>query len=369
MLDLAVGGYTKEEILHQLHLGAGAREVSFRYELVNKDDLYLGELPRVTGRLSFHSTAEIKRTASLSITTLKEIDLSNERIVPYFRLKMPGGFVEWPLGILLLSSPTIKEYTSSKVNQEIDAFDKCQILKEDGFTKRHTLLAGAVYTQEIARIIATAGIGKVKIAPSTATLAAAIDFELGTSKLEAVNGLLSAINYTSLYFDELGYATAKPYIEPQLRDVEYEYRTDSLGVIHQGASQALDLFGAPNVFIRTVSTPDRTELTSVYTNDNPSHPLSTVNRGRSIVDFQTVTDIADQATLDAYTRRQAINASQIYRETQFDTSLMPHHSLLDCLYLEHTNLGVQDVFIEQSWEMELKAGGSMRHTARKVVDL
>jgi hypothetical protein len=42
---------------------------------------------------------------------------------------------------------------------------------------------------------------------------------------------------------------------------------------------------------------------------------------------------------------------------------------MDCIYCEHTDLGVANKYIETSWEMQLKAGGAMTHSARRVIQL
>lgn len=372
MVSLAVGGYNADQVRRQLHMEGGTREVQYRHELLNKDDGYLGELDQVQGTLTYNSLAEIKRTARYTIgrPLVDEIDWTNERIRSYFRLKMPdGGWAEWPLGILLLSSPTAQAGSVGRVQREVDAYDKSQILVEDKFDARYVVSAGQQYAAAVGLIINSAGIGKVNIPASPATLAAPLEWEVGTSKLAAVNDLLAAINYYSVTFDELGYATSAPYMEPGDRAVEYEYRTDGSSIVHPGTAQTLDLFGVPNVFVSVVSSPDRSVLTSTFINDNPASPLSTVRRGRRIVDVQTLTDIADQATLDAVTRRRAIAAGQIYGETRLSTACMPHHGYLNCLYVEDTSLNINHIYIEKSWEMELRAGGAMSHQLRRVIRL
>jgi len=371
MLSLAKGGYTAEQVKKQLHYGGGSRDVSFRYEILNKNDVYIGDLDQVEASISFDSEAAIKRTGNFIINrnTLDEIDWNNESIRPFYRLRMGVDVLEWPLGILLLSSPSRSAGNSGKVTRSIEAFDKSQILKEDKFTTRYLINSGSSYTAAITDILYSAGISKVSLEESLAELTTAIEFEIGTDKLSAVNDLLSAINYYSLWFDDQGFATSKAYQEPYTRNVEYEYRTDAISIIKPGAKETIDLFDAPNVFVRVLSSPETTVLKSVYTNDSPGSPLSTVNRGRNIVDYDTVSDIADQSTLDAYVRRIAINANQLYKSTTFKTATMPHHTFVDCLYVEHSDLGAGDVYIEKAWSMDLRAGGNMTHEVRKVIRL
>jgi len=370
---LDVNGYTRQQVIDQLHYKNGNRNVNFRYELLNNDDVYIDNLGKVECSITCNSLAEIKKTANIRIkrNIADDIDWLNERIKPVFQLTMPNGDVlEWSLGIFLASSPSVQDSNNNTIIRNIQGYDKAQILKEDKFVDRYYIATGTNYIEAITSIINSVGIGKVNIEPTNLTLNTAIEFEIGYSKLTAINEMLVAVNYYSLYFDEQGYAISKPYIEPSNRAVEYEYRTDTMSIIHQGGIKTLDLFNLPNVFVRVYSNPDSTTaLKSVYINANASSPLSTVNRERNIVDYKTVDNIADQTTLDAYTRRQATDASQIFGEVEFATALMPMHDINNCIYLEHTGIDIRDIFIENFWSMELRTGAEMQHKARKVVKL
>ena len=337
MLDLAVNSYTEKQVKDCLHGRNGSRgEVKFRYELLNKEDVKLGELKAQPGKVELNSLAEIKRTAVFQVTEQEGQDINwlSDRIRPIFCLQMPdGGWVEWPLGVFLLSSPTRKD-ENGQIKRSIEAYDGSLILKEDKFTDRYFIPAGTKYTTAVIDILNAAGIWKINILDHPGTLATDLEFEIGTTKLFAVNELLAAINYTSLWVDENGYFVAQPYVLPTGRDPEYEYRTNDLSIIHPGGTEELDLFGVPNLWVRYVSNPDREiVLRSEYINDLSTSPTSTINRGRTIVDIDSVEDIFDQATLDEYTKRIAYNASQVYGKFNFATALMPHHSYYNCLFV------------------------------------
>lgn len=371
MQNLAVGGYTKEEVMRQLNYNKGGRKVSFRYELLDNDDMYIADVESVTGTISYNSYAEIKRTAGFSIkcSTTDGKFLLNKRLRPYYQLTMPTGeIIEWSLGIFLLSSPVKSDLAADLNTLEIMAFDKAQILKEDKFTDRKVFLPNTNYVQNIIWILDSAGITNVNIAADPSTLTNSIEFEVGYSKLSAINDLLTAINYYSLSFDEEGYAYSRPYILPANREVDYVYRTDNSSVIKNGAKHKFDQFNIPNVFVRVLSRPER-YLKSIYVNNDADSPISTVNRGYNIVDFDTVDDIANQAALDQLTVRQATEMSQVFGEVELVTAIMPHHSFLDCLYIEHKGLLIDDVFVESQWEMRLDSQADMKHMCRKVVGL
>ena len=194
------------------------------------------------------------------------------------------------------------------------------------------------------------------------------EYEVGESKLTAVNDLLGRINYTGLTITENGMAMARPYQSPEEREIEHYYLDDSLSVLLPDAEEEFDIFDTPNVFVRTVSNPEAEDVyRAEFINDNPSSALSTVSRGRKIVDYEELTDISSQAALDIFVRRIAFEKSQTYSKIRFKTALMPHHTALDMLYLRHENLSVEGKFTETSWQIELEAGGRMSHEARRLV--
>lgn len=365
MIELAVNGYSREEVIKQLH---SSRVVKFKYNLLNKHNVKIGELDvRPGGRITLNSMAEIKRTALFTVKDT-DIDWLNDRIQPVFSLQMQGGWAEWPLGIFLMASPTAK-FEGGVRYREVECYDMSLILVEDKVDNRHIIPAGTTYTSAIETLLNSAGIWKINITPHSGQTAIDKEFEIGTSKLTIINQLLSEINFTSLWIDENGYAVAKPYVIPSEREAEYTYRDDQLSVIHPGSIVEEDLFAVPNKWVLVASNPERQPLRSVYVNDLPTSRTSTISRGRTIVDYREIDDIFDQDTLDARAKRQAYESSQIYGKFIFETALMPHHSFLDVLYIEHSKHDISAKYTETMWEMTLADYGRMLHETRRVIHI
>lgn len=367
MISLEVSGYTKAEVKKQLH---SERVVKFRYELLNRHDMKIGELTVLPGGfITLNSLAQIKRTANFKIKEANDIDWLNDRIRPVFCLRMPdGGWAEWPLGIFLISSPTAKIDYGVRF-RETECYDSSLILVEDKFEDRYFIPAGTIYSDAIETILSGAGVWKTNITQHTGVTAVDKEFEIGTSRLTAVNQLLSEINYTSLWVDEYGHFVAKPYVIPSDREAEYEYRNDELSIIFPGSVQEEDLFSVPNKWVLSASNPEREPLRSVYINDVPASRTSTFSRGRTIVDFRELIDVFDQDTLDAKAKRFAYEASQIYGNFVFETALMPHHSYSDVLFVEHSGHGISAKYTETSWNITLSHSGRMQHEARRVIHI
>lgn len=352
-----------------LHAGTGDRNIIFEYILLDRNDNFKKTLETVIScRIDYKSLSSLKLSANIQIKEDADIDYLNDRIQPVIKFQKGETVLSFPMGILLLNSPTRKDRKNA-VYREIECYSKLQILQEDKFGERYFIPAGTKYTTAISQIISSAGETKINIVPSSATLQTDKEYDIEMSKLQIVNELLNEINYNSLRVDVNGYFVSERYVLPVDREIEYEYIDDELSVIVPEMMEELDLFNVPNVFVRYLNNPERPPLRSVYTNDNPDSITSTVSRGRNIVDIRAVEDIASQEALDELTRRDAFNASQVYGHVEFETAIMPFHGYLNCLFLRYQPLGIEDKYIETSWSIECKAGGRMQHTVRKVVNI
>jgi hypothetical protein len=298
-----------------------------------------------------------------------EINYLSDRIQPFMEVQMPDGrWIDFPLGVFLLSTPTRHDEVNG-VFRDIEAYDGLIILDDDKFTSRYNIPAGTKYTKAVEDILKSAGITRFNIQDKGDTLSTAKEFKIGTSKLQAVNELLSSINYTPIWVDATGYFTAYPYVSPADRRADYTYQDDELSVIYDGMEEELDLTETANSWVVTQSNPEKEPLVSTKTNDNPDSPTSTVNMGRTIVDFREVDDISDQATLDAYVERIAFEASQVFGKLKFKTALMPFHEYADVLHIKYDALKIDYKFSETNWTMKLEAGGEMEHEVRRVVNI
>ena len=368
MLNLAAEGYSDQEVMAML---LKSRTIKFEYMLFDSEEKYLGILENCSGSISQDSDSDITGTGTFSIkeNELRDINLTDDRLVPVFCLLTPSGeWLKYELGKYILSSPT-RSASGQTVYRDVEAYDQAIVLTEDKADSRTYIKAGQLYTNVVLTILSQTGLTRTNITNSGLQIPTDLEFDIGTSKLEIINYLLKAINYVPLYFDAKGYACSRQYIEPVYRQIERSYVTDDKSIVLPGAKQSMDVFGIPNKFVRYLSSPERGELISVYTNTDPSSALSVNNRGRVITDIESVEDIASQATLDGYTRRVAAEKTQAYETVRLDTAVMPGHEYQDCIAVINDELGVSDKYIETAWQMELTAGGKMSHTMRKAVPL
>lgn len=364
MYSLEQNGYTWDEVRSLL---AQSRTVSYGFDILDKYDRAIGEAHSPDCRIYSNTEANIQRSASLTLIEENDIDFASDRIRPYMKLKTEKGVLTYPLGIFLMSSPA-RRSVGGAINRTVECYDKIQILEDDRFDSRYTIPKNTAYTAAVASIVSSAGIVMSDITPSVLETSTTIEFAIGTSKLRACNDLLAAINYYPLYADSFGYIRSKPYELPTARTVDAFYATNKTSIIQPGAQEELDIFNAPNKIVRYLENAERGYIIASVTNDDPNSKLSTVNRGRTIVDVEAVADIANQSSLDAYVAR-IMAEKKVYQRITFETLNMPNHEYLDCLYVDNSELDVAGKYIETAWEMDLRPGGKMKHLCRKAVGL
>ncbi|MCE7081168.1 hypothetical protein [Streptomyces sp. ST2-7A] len=224
-------------------------------------------------------------------------------------------------------------------------------------------------TLTVRRVLQLAGVSSHRITPSEERLTTVREWEPGTSHLAIVNELLDAIAYRSLSIDEYGAAVATPYVPPGERPSEYEYLDDEVSVMEEEATQERDLHAIPNRWVLTRSEPDEPAITVTYTNSDPASPTSTVRRGRVITDFRDQEDATSESALIERVANLAQEATQVYEAIEYTTAPMPIHSHDDVVRVRRDELALDGKFSSHTWDLELRAGGQMRHRARRVVSL
>jgi len=365
-LSLDIGNYTDDDVTQAL--STSGRTVRFTYEHLDSNLNSLSYLSGVVScSVSYDSTQQIRRLASFTINEGlgDQINYMNDLIRPYMGVQMDdGGWCDIPLGVFMLSTSD-RTSQDGTVTRDIDGYDLTQLLVQDKVEHRYLVAKGTLYTDAIAALLS--GVGPYFISDSSSTLGADRTWPPGTSKLTIVSNLIKGIGFRPLFFDAWGTAQVLPFVAPSDDTSGWTYATDDASLIGPQATQTIDLFDIPNVFVRVIDVSNKTLLTSTFVNSNPDSPTSTVNRGRRIVDWAEANDASDQAALDAVARKAAVDASQVYETVSLPTVLMPFHQDRDIVTVQHDGLGVSEDFLETSWSMDLKIDGTMTHGLRSVV--
>lgn len=362
--------YTPAEITTALK--SSQRRWSFRYDRVplNGTDVTPEEVVSCTVRHA--ELADVKRTCEVTLPSSSTFNQLTDRLRVYARLQMlDTSWQEWALGTFYLQTSARKRATAAGDSMsQRTGYDGSLRLQDDKLPDRHVVAAGYAYTTAIKDQLTAAGLPTTSVVNSAVTLPAPMEWEPGTTRMKVINDLLAAINYRSLSFDPMGAPYVVPYTDPAQAGVIWRYTVDASSLVRPGIETELDLFSMPNRWIGFVSQPELPPLRSVITNTNAADPLSTVGRNRTIakvIDTGQLAQAPTQDLLDAAVRRAAQEDRSQYESVSFSTGLMPIHGSGDVFELDVD--GVLTRYRETEWQMELRAGGNMRHTMRRVVTL
>lgn len=359
--------YSDHYLMTQLM--SNSREVSYEYTLMDTSGKLIGKLEIEDGAISYDSDADVMRTFTgrTRKSNLIGIDKTDYYLVPWMVLKLSiMDTVKWPLGKFLIDPSEEGKNHVSYV--EITGYDLGRIAKDDRTDARIYAPAGSVYTSLASQVIGQ-DYHTLNVEVSSKTYMFDMEWEIGESRLDVANDMLKAISYNPIHFDAEGVPQLVHYVEPEHRAIERIYRADELSIVTDGIRKASNKFEIPNKFVRYVENADAPYMIASYINADANSPYSTVSRGRTIVDSDSVENIATQADLDALVRKVACEKMQAAETLTFTTLNMPGHGYRNCLFVDVPVYGIHDKYIEKSWSMELKTGGLMEHNCEKVVTL
>ena len=366
-MNLAQNYYTHDQIWDMLC--SHDRKVHYEYSVQDNDGKLLGWLSSCSGRISFDSSTSVMRTFSgeAKKSEILDINLIDERIMPWFCLTLRDGEVlRYPLGKFIISPSFKTDGPESLV--DIVGYDLGKIALDDKLVSRTVKSADQYYSHDLQAMLDEL-YPSYEIVASDKKRRNHCEWEPGTSKLKVINDTLSSINYYPLHFDEYGIPKAAAYVFPEECSVDAYYKVDKKSIILPGVTLTSNRFDIPNKFVRYVENTDGEYLVSSYTNEKPDNIFSTVNRGRTIVDISSVSDIASQEDLDDYVKRCASAVMTVSDQIKFKSLNMPGHGFKTCLFLENEGMGILGKYIETGWEMDLTVGGEMLHRCTKVVSV
>lgn len=144
--------------------------------------------------------------------------------------------------------------------------------------------------------------------------------------------------------DELGRVLYAPKQDTASLQPKWTYTDDNSSILYPDISMDHDLYGIPNV-VEVVYSNGREYLYSRIVNDDPNSPVSTVRRGREII--QRVTDvqlpgIASQNQIDEYAVQLLKDLSSVEYTVSYTHGYCPVR-IGDCVRLNYERAGITDV--------------------------
>ena len=259
-------------------------------------------------------------------------------------------------------------WTESGALLQIEAYDRGWKVRDSRLTERQYFAAGTNYISAASSLLASAGIGTVSAVATNLTLTEPReDWEVGTSRLDIINELLTEIGYRRLWFDANGMARLEPYETINATNIRHTISDqDVKSLLLPGLSRQTDVYNSPNVFVAICSNPDKEGgMIAIAENYSGQSPLSITRRGRRIVKVTKLNNIASQAELQAYVNRQLTDSLMSGEMMIVSTGLLPGFDSGEVTSLQYGDLFA--ICKEKAWSMELCVGGTMTHTLEREV--
>lgn len=343
------------------------RRTGFSYVLLDRNENEKRILDGVVPGGSVHVSLHTRLRMSGNFTFEREaytddIDWLNDRL----RIDYTANGVTWPIGIFIFSVPT-RNYYDGWTSRKVDLLGKIAAVDQDCVDSTYTVPVGAVITDEIVKILRSAGETKIAITPSSWQRVRASTWDAGTSKMTIVNDLLDSIDYWSILASGDGVLSAGPYQAPHERPVLWHLEEGRNAIHLPEFEREHDVTAIPNKMILVAQGGDADKpLVSVATNMNPDSPYSYPSRGRWIVKVDSEVDTDSQEVLDRAAVRRLEDATNPQAKLTVKHMPMPM-GLTDVV--EFRSQGVEVMTSIYSMRYSLTPTGLCETTLREFVSL
>lgn len=324
-----------------------ARSDVWEVGLLDRKERVKAHLPRARGgSLSWSIFKAVAGSGSIELTHDPEVPISwlTDRV----RVTHVNGARRTPMGVWLISMPGW-ETEGPVTRTTLALLDKCEALNTP-IGSWLTYAAGTVVTTQVVAIIHARGETSISVAPSTATLRAAMSWEPEVTWLTVTNDLLASINYGSLWADMDGRLRVEPYVAPADRPVTFTYGGEP-GDLKMRADWTSDADLSQLPTGARIYVPG-TETTAGFIGkaDLPdSHPLSAVSRGSvDAPDHRLLVEHGEAASLEVANQIAARRLDESLQVTQRVTVTHPVDASQVNDVIHHRPLALDAAIVERT---------------------
>lgn len=309
--------------------------------------------------ISVQQGGAVQRTCrgfELNANEARELDPFKARLQPVWEYEDGSSY---NMGVFMLSSPVRLKLEGNTRFQDT--------LVDQGFALNQPMSygfgvwsGGRIY-DALVRLVEEAGIVKYRIDPSDEKVGGAVNWPIGTVRLQIFKALCELAGFLPPYFDNDGWLVIRAPSEPTQSDA-IEYRVDQSSRIYRGTVAERDnVVDAPNVYIVVSNSPSRTELVGRADVD-PRLPHSIPNRGGlevpKVIRMQGVRD-TDHANRIA--QQHASRDPFQLATVQFTSAPDPRHDVFTRVQYEG------EIWNEERFDIQTRPGGDHTHSITKQV--
>jgi hypothetical protein len=309
------------------------------------------------------TAGEARAISQRSRNDFSQIDFDTDYIRCFGAYEMPTTgtdgtpWAEWPTFTGKLSSPS-RQAKETGIYRNCSLSDLATLLKNNSFTSIYTVAAGENYITGAHGILAIAALAGFDtsawaVTATTFTLPSSLDFQIGTSLLDAINALLLAINYRPFRFNGAGLGIIQPYVLPEDRAVEDTFNIDGNSIVIDDIEEATEIDQTSNTVVVTRADQETTILRSTATNSDVTSATSTGITGRVPTLTKQIKAVPDQTTLDNLGLRFLAVSGLATRRLHLSTLPRPFHGDEDKITFTDLTaenaLNISKDTIEEEW--------------------
>lgn len=319
------------------------------------------------GEISTSAYASVKSTGRILARDTKQIvggEWQQYRLQPVYKV----NGVEHKLG-LYLPSTSQDDWDDQSLMWDVELADKTSILDRVVLGQFFTVKAGANIVETVKTLIELTGESAGALTPSPQTALGTITFEPGTTILQAVNDLLSAANFFSLWCDGDGQFQITPSVAVGSRPIVAEFvdGLDGTALYSPVFSREQDIASIPNRVIAISNTDgEDPALIAKAENRNPGSPYSFDALGRWIDHLEDGVETTSQAALQEYAQRRLESLSSAVANVVI-TCWFEDVKINDAIRFRSNPAKIDGVFTVSNVEPVLNELGMMTLKLREVV--
>lgn len=198
----------------------------------------------------------------------------------------------------------------------------------------------------------------VSVSGAGSLLASPKSYQASDTRQKIINDLLTGAGYLPAYFNNDGTMVIRPVSTFPQAEADFDYDVGGR-VLKDSIVESDDLLSAPNRYVVVDGAATAAPIVGSY--DVPaSAPNSIASRGFPVTKVITLQGLGSISAANTAAQAQANSDTDTFRQVTFDTTHEPRQDTFDVVNF----LG--DQYRDLGWEIELRAGGKMGHTLRRV---
>ena len=292
----------------------------------------------ISSRVSRDASAETLGSASISIS-----ESIGECYIRIYLVTIQNGIRErHPLGTYMVQTPSYS-FDGKVKNITMDAYTPLIELKEKNPPIGYSVLKDENIMERVSLVMAENMRAPVITNKKDTVLHENFVANLDDTWMSFSRDLKSNAEM-QIELDELGRVLFAPYQSLDAMQPVWTFDTSNSSILHPNFTIEHDLYGIPNV-VEVVYSNSKETITVYAINDKPDSPVSTVSRGRQIVQRITSPSIAgnpSKAELQEYANRTLREASSIAYTVSYTHGYCPVR-LGDCVRLNYPAAGLRNV--------------------------